>query len=255
MVVSVLVLMGCLCDKSSSSLITPEILFDSFEKAGSLALRRVRDANLDGCRYHYGGAANYPAASFEGILGDFVIDVYDAHEKKAVLHKIYSALQIFVHDTNSVIELAYPEDAHYLLLEPQLSDWARADPMLILPTDTTLLLVEATQMLLLATQTLAGGVKFCGIGNDIPYVVVSPIRMSDSFSVRVGLRMPEICSSPSNYAIVFGDTLPYLPWAWADGTFHRRQLNGIDTLRVKSCLGNPLTGMYRCREKWVVVGW
>jgi len=254
-VLNTIVFLSCRSDHNMPTLVSSETLFETFEEASRLTRRRVRDANLDGCGYHYGGGADYPAVAFEWVLSTFTGAVYDAQEDTSSLQRTHAALLTFVHDTDSIIQLAYPKDAYYILIEPQLSDWMRKNPVFNAPSDTTLLMVEATRVLLLATYSLAGGQKICGIGNDIPYVVVSPLPQTDSFTVRVGLRMPDLCPSPSNYAIVFGDTLLYTSWADTYGTFHRDMLKGLDTLTVKSCLGNPLTGMKWCQEKWTLVGW
>jgi len=141
-----------------------------------------------------------------------------------------------------------------LLIEPSLSTRIKSRKTYI-PSDTMLILTEATRVLLESMSIMAGGTKICGLGNDIPYVVVSPLPRTDSFSVRVGQRATELCVNEETYVVVFGDTIPYLSRGWAENTFHRRQLKGLDTLWVKSCLGNPLTGVNWCQETWQVVGW
>ena len=233
--------------------VSSEVLYGMFHDAGGLSRKLVHNSILEGCGY-VDSTRDYPLVKFEMILGSYVVKVLEAYEKSKLEEVRFATLQ-FAHRTDSLLEKFYPDFAEQLLVSSLLSENVYETSQLRSPTDTVSIYNEATRVLLAATNSFAGGTKFCGIPNDIPYIVLNPLPKLDSFSIRIGLRMPEMCPSPDNYAVVFSDTLQYTDWAWADRNYHRKRLRGIDTLWVQSCLGNPLTGIKWCKNGSVGVGW
>lgn len=245
-------LLSCDTYQDDSTQTSAKVLYETFENAQKLALRSLRESNLDGCGYLRG--FDDPSVKHEWITLDFVDDIRSAKKSLTPLATSCVALLDFSMRIDSLIEDIAPTNNEQFLIQAALPNVVRSIGPFT-PRDTAVILSEVTRVLLLATSTLIRGRWSCGFGDDLPYVLLSPIPKSDSFSVRVGLRMPRLCVDSTNYVVVFGDTIPYTSNAWADVNFHRNMLLGVDTLWVKSCMGNGLTGAHWCVDTWEVVGW
>lgn len=241
------------CSTQKKADVDSKRLYETFNLAYRVSQKRLQEVNADRCAFFYGDVQD-PFNQFNHLLYSFSDSILNTKNSSGSLSYMCEVIIDYSQQVDSLFQVTYIPFDSILLITKKLSPRITSrEPFT--PSDTTLILSEATRVLLQSMSLMAGGSKMCGWGDDVPYVVVSPLPKTDSFSVRVGLRMPSVCPSRENYATVLGDTIPYLSYGWADATFHRRQLTGVDTLWVKSCLGNPLTGKRTCWDVGAGVGW
>jgi len=226
-----------------------DVLFTTFNSLGSQLQLGLRNEFEDSCP---GRSMFDRDKEFIDILYKYVYAVRGIHREGRSLKEVQIEMVNFSYSLDSLSNF---RDIRYELIQPTIPERYISVTSFV-KADTIPLLMEAIRVLSAGCSAYGlRTIRGCNFGGHYPYVEVEPQHRSDSFRVRVGLRLESVCTDSMNYAVVLGDTVMYHDLAWADFKFHKNRLRGLDTLWVESCVGDWRTGHQFCQDRGVLVAW
>lgn len=236
--------------ESPSPRVSADSLFQTFQIFSRQTQKDMSDDYFLSCS----DRSQTSIGAFFRVVDDYVEEMSWVNREGRSLKRVQIAMLTFANAIDSVSSEVYGDEFGKNIVTNSISKNFK-NLTSFTARDTVFLLNEALRVLALGSASCPQYKPACRADAYWPYIEIQPIAKEDSIRVRVGLRIQNVCVDPYSFAVVLGDTVAFNYSGLADFKYHANRLQGVDSLRINSCVGRQNTGEISCFTRGVEVGW